>query len=229
LGTWYWWRGPIFKMSRNRTLHKQKVILNVYDLADMNGYGYNFGLGAFHSGVEVCGSEYTFGGHPHTFSGVFTVEPRHAHNAKFRESILIGESDYSSQEIKTIIENLSKDYPGNSYHLITKNCNHFSGDLCKKLCGNDIPGYVNRLAYWASWVHTCLPMEALGLKSPTYQNNSSTDNTTNSNSFTPFAGSGMKLSETNTSTVIVTNDSEDSRAKRDKLAAAISKRLTTTN
>lgn len=38
------------------------VIVNVYDLAPGNKYTYGCGLGIFHSGVEVYGVEYAFGG-----------------------------------------------------------------------------------------------------------------------------------------------------------------------
>lgn len=40
------------------------VIVNVYDLSPQNKYTYGCGLGIFHSGVEVYGVEYAFGGEP---------------------------------------------------------------------------------------------------------------------------------------------------------------------
>ncbi len=40
-----------------------RVVLNVYDLADTyNSWTYWCGVGVFHSGVEVYGVEYAFGG-----------------------------------------------------------------------------------------------------------------------------------------------------------------------
>ena len=40
-----------------------RVVLNVYDLADTyNSWTYWCGVGVFHSGVEVFGVEYAFGG-----------------------------------------------------------------------------------------------------------------------------------------------------------------------
>ena len=34
---------------------KTKIILNVYDLAPANNYGHQFGVGAYHTGVEISG------------------------------------------------------------------------------------------------------------------------------------------------------------------------------
>lgn len=47
------------------------VYLNVYDLTPVNNYLYWFGLGVFHSGIEVHGMEYGFGAHDYPTSGVF--------------------------------------------------------------------------------------------------------------------------------------------------------------
>lgn len=38
------------------------VKVNVYDLGDFNGYMKWLGLGVYHTGVEVYGKEYAFGG-----------------------------------------------------------------------------------------------------------------------------------------------------------------------
>ncbi|KAM3386295.1 hypothetical protein ACQJBY_009735 [Aegilops geniculata] len=39
-----------------------------------------------------------------------------------------------------------KDYHGDTYHLIARNCNHFTADVCKHFTGKPTPGWVNRLA-----------------------------------------------------------------------------------
>ena len=40
------------------------VVLNVYDLSLANRFLFRFGIGAYHSGVEIEGVEYTFHGDP---------------------------------------------------------------------------------------------------------------------------------------------------------------------
>ncbi|KAH9619232.1 hypothetical protein KSS87_021437 [Heliosperma pusillum] len=122
------------------------VYLNVYDLTPINGYAYWVGLGVYHSGVQVHGVEYAFGAHDHTTTGVFEVEPKQCPGFTFRKSILIGRTDLGSKEVRILIEKLSKEYLGNTYHLISKNCNHFCNDLCIRLTAKPIPSWVNRLA-----------------------------------------------------------------------------------
>ncbi|CAN1325284.1 DeSI-like protein At4g17486 [Linum perenne] len=111
------------------------VYLNVYDLTPMNGYAYWFGLGIYHSGVQVHGVEYGFGAHDHSTTGIFEVEPRQCPGFTFRKSILIGRTDLGPKEVRSMMEKFAQDYSGNTYHLITKNCNHFCNDVCLKLTG----------------------------------------------------------------------------------------------
>uniref|UniRef100_A0A7N0V411 PPPDE domain-containing protein n=1 Tax=Kalanchoe fedtschenkoi TaxID=63787 RepID=A0A7N0V411_KALFE len=133
------------------------VYLNVYDLTDMNSYVYWAGLGIFHSGVEVHGVEYGFGAHDYPTSGVFSVEPRKCPGFKFRKSILIGTTYLSERQVQDFMERYSAYYNGDSYHLITKNCNHFCKDICRKLTGKPIPKWVNRLAKIGSACNCILP------------------------------------------------------------------------
>ncbi|KDP46224.1 hypothetical protein JCGZ_10064 [Jatropha curcas] len=136
------------------------VYLNVYDLTTINGYVYWAGFGIFHSGVEVHGVEYAFGAHDYPSSGVFEVEPRQCPGFKFRKSILMGTTCLDPFQIREFMERQSASYIGDTYHLIVKNCNHFSEDICYKLTGNSIPKWVNRLARIGSLCNCILP-EAL--------------------------------------------------------------------
>lgn len=95
---------------------------------------------------SVHGIEYAFGAHDHATTGVFEVEPKQCPGFTFRKSILIGRTDLGAKEVRALMEKLSKEYFGNTYHLISKNCNHFCNDLCIRLTGRPIPSWVNRLA-----------------------------------------------------------------------------------
>lgn len=47
----------------------------------------------------------------------------------FRQSIHVGHTDFTEQDVKRIVQELGKDFRGDRYHLMNKNCNHFSGSL----------------------------------------------------------------------------------------------------
>ncbi|KAK4745704.1 hypothetical protein SAY87_012016 [Trapa incisa] len=133
------------------------VYLNVYDLTPMNGYVYWAGLGIFHSGVEVHGLEYAFGAHDYASSGVFEVEPRQCPGFRFRKSILVGTTSLDPIQVRQFMEHQAASYNGDSYHLISKNCNHFCHDICYQLTGKLIPKWVNRLARIGSICNCILP------------------------------------------------------------------------
>ncbi len=136
------------------------LYLNVYDLTPINGYVYWIGLGIFHSGIEAHGAEYAFGAHDYPSSGVFEVEPRRCPGFTFRSSVPLGTTDLSPLEFRSFIEQCADEYYGDTYHLIAKNCNHFTDDLCQRLTGKSIPGWVNRLAR-IGYACNCLLPEGL--------------------------------------------------------------------
>ncbi|XP_008798593.1 deSI-like protein At4g17486 isoform X1 [Phoenix dactylifera] len=138
------------------------VVLNIYDLTPLNNYMYWFGLGIFHSGIEVHGLEYGFGAHDYPASGVFEVEPKNCPGFSYKCSISLGHVNMPPSEFRAFIENMAADYHGDTYHLISKNCNHFTDDVSLRLTGRPIPGWVNRLARLGT-VCNCLLPESLRL------------------------------------------------------------------
>ena len=94
----------------------------------------------------VHGSEYSFGAHDHPSSGVFEVEPKSCPGFIYRCSVFIGHTSLNHLEFREFIQRMASDYHGDTYHLISKNCNHFTDDLSIRLTGKPIPGWVNRLA-----------------------------------------------------------------------------------
>ncbi|KAL4302687.1 hypothetical protein GQ457_10G000200 [Hibiscus cannabinus] len=133
------------------------VVLNVYDLTPYNNYTYWVGFGIYHSGIEVHGKEYGFGAHDFPISGVFEVEPKSCPGFIYRCSISLGCINMPSSEFRTFIEDVASEYHGDTYHLISKNCNHFTNDMARRLAGKSIPGWVNRMARLGSLCSCLLP------------------------------------------------------------------------
>ena len=81
---------------------RQPVILNVYDMFWTNEYTGNIGLGVYHSGLEIYGREYAYGGHPFPFSGIFDIAPKAASDLgeQFRFKVCV--SSYDNYQVKTI-------------------------------------------------------------------------------------------------------------------------------
>ncbi|KAL3532374.1 hypothetical protein ACH5RR_005895 [Cinchona calisaya] len=134
-----------------------QVMLNVYDLTPINHYTVWFGFGIFHSGIEVHGMEYGFGAHDFPISGVFEVEPKNCPGFVYRCSVPLGRINMPPDEFRTFIESVASEYHGDTYHLISKNCNHFTDDMARRLTGKGIPGWVNRLAHLGAFCSCLLP------------------------------------------------------------------------
>ncbi|BFG40041.1 hypothetical protein CerSpe_263140 [Prunus speciosa] len=160
--------------------YETQVVLNVYDLTPLNNYTVWFGLGIFHSGIEVHGKEYGFGAHDFPVSGVFEVEPRSCPGFIYRCSVSLGRINMHPSEFRTFIENVASEYHGDTYHLISKNCNHFTDDMACRLTQKQIPGWVNRLARLGS-LCSCLLPESLQVTTvkqiPEYHHESEEDGT----------------------------------------------------
>mmetsp|Transcript_2337 Transcript_2337/g.3876 ORF Transcript_2337/g.3876 Transcript_2337/m.3876 type:complete len:195 (-) Transcript_2337:778-1362(-) len=134
------------------------VYLNVYDLTQHNAYTYCLGVGIFHAGVEVYSTEYAYGGHEFDYTGVFATNPRDAPGqVLFRESVYVGDTDLTQEEVHQVIVKMGQDYKGNRYHLLQRNCNHFAADVVHRLTGQRQPSWINRAAGLAVMFHCLLP------------------------------------------------------------------------
>jgi hypothetical protein len=102
----------------------------------------------FHSGVVINGREYAYGWHERRgATGVYWTAPRlDPPGGTFRCEILHGFTLASTDEINQILRECSEEFLGTNYHLLKRNCNHFTSALCRRLTGNDGPGWLNRAA-----------------------------------------------------------------------------------
>jgi hypothetical protein len=156
-------------------------------------------LGVYHSGLEVHGTEYTFGD-----GGSFSHEPRGANGAVFRESIVLGETELTSSQVKSLAATVSDEFDKQKYHLTDRNCNHYSKGkkyqkfklngqaLSIKVLGKDnFPSWVNRMASWGSKLGIAPP----DMNTPSGPNSGDgTSTTTSAPQFSAFQGGGRTLS-----------------------------------
>lgn len=134
------------------------IRINVYDISQANQYTTYAGVGIFHTGIEVFGREFAYGGHPENSTGIFATNRYEAPGpVKFRQTIEIGLSRYNREEIDFMIQQLGEKYTGLKYHLLLRNCNHFADEFVSKLTGKNIPPWINRLAHIAVSVHWIIP------------------------------------------------------------------------
>lgn len=65
----------------------------------------------------------------------------------FRESIQVGTTQLSPQRVQQVVQEMGETYKGNAYHLLQRNCNHFSNDLCQQLTGQQAPLWVSPMQH----------------------------------------------------------------------------------
>jgi len=127
------------------------VRLNVYHLNDSWRQSNQisnqlFGIGgAFHAGIEVHGFEWSYGD-----EGVTCSEPRTHQVHVFHESIPLGDTDLSCDDVLFLIEELQVEWRGEDYHLLENNCCNFSDALSQELVGESVPDWVLRFPAIAS-------------------------------------------------------------------------------
>ncbi|KAL8534466.1 hypothetical protein ACS0TY_010469 [Phlomoides rotata] len=138
-----------------------EVILHVYDVTNSGNDktnntimqinkifkdGIGFG-GIFHSAVQVYGDEEWSFGFCEQGTGVFSCPPTKNPMYTYRECIILGKTSFSISKVNQILRELSREWPGHSYDLLSKNCNHFCDALCERLGVPKLPGWVNRFAH----------------------------------------------------------------------------------
>ncbi len=125
-------------------------------------------IGAYHTSIDVRGFRYQFGanvgitrtaspqGGGETADSIRFVPP----NGAYRESIVLGQTWNEQGEINAIVQRMRDNgFRGDTYHLVRRNCNHFSETFATALIlGNELlegnsvralekfPAWVNRLA-----------------------------------------------------------------------------------
>lgn len=138
------------QQDRDR-VYRERVLVRVYHLnktvvtralnRNLKSYG------AFHSGVEVYGREWSFG---MTFddwsTGITWNPPGENPDHTYCEALSMGYTTLSPTQVWQLIEEMKCEWRGCTYHLLSRNCHHFSDAFCQKLGVNRIPTWLNDLA-----------------------------------------------------------------------------------
>mmetsp|Transcript_107695 Transcript_107695/g.214001 ORF Transcript_107695/g.214001 Transcript_107695/m.214001 type:complete len:239 (+) Transcript_107695:74-790(+) len=129
------------------------VILHVYDVTTnldvvaINRVLRPIGSGAFHCGVEVYGKEWSFRRSSNSENtGIFWVQPQSCPGASYCEAVAMGSTSMPHDKVSKLLTAMSREWLGNSYSLLKRNCCHFCDQLCKQLGVGAIPSWVTHLA-----------------------------------------------------------------------------------
>ncbi|KAG1656506.1 hypothetical protein FOA52_012506, partial [Chlamydomonas sp. UWO 241] len=98
--------------------------------------------------VAVLNHEWSYGYAP-TGSGMYPCEPGQNPQYQFRETVDLGTTFLTKQEIKAAILRLKDEWPGSSYDVLQRNCCHFCEAFARELRCKDPPAWLNRLAQGA--------------------------------------------------------------------------------
>lgn len=146
------------------------VFLNVYDLFPANSVLRFAGLGAYHTGLEVYGKEWSYGmllpcGKSSIdlkvfpdLSGIYATRPRHARDGNgnvlpLRSAVFLGHTSLPERSVSFVLEAMQRDFLAKDYSAVHKNCTTFCDELSVQLTGRHVPTWTNRLALLGG----CLP------------------------------------------------------------------------
>jgi hypothetical protein len=148
------------------TLSPNVVFLHIYDvsqdekIANLNrwlapqGSPLKFG-GVFHAGVEVYGLEWAYGyTNCDTHPGIHSTLPKSHSSHSYRQSVLLGPTTLSAEEVAELISDMAEEWLGTEYDLLHRNCCTFADTLAKCLLVRRIPRWVHRLARVGATVDT---------------------------------------------------------------------------
>lgn len=115
----------------------------------------SMGMGAYHTSLEVMGDRYTFAanaGIVKTRSRSEAVPP----GATYKEAIQLGACSLRNRgELNEVVTKLSEFFSKTAYHLVHRNCNHFTETFATAIILKDSlaePGN-HKLKYYPEWIN----------------------------------------------------------------------------
>lgn len=137
------------KPKKNRT-----ILLHVYDNGSQRVQVVNkllrpFNMGIFHCGVEAFGWEWSFSDctlMQGTLTGLFCCYPMRCRGFNYLETLKLGDTSLSEEQVLRAIGNLEKKWLKSDYHILRNNCYHFCEEFAAILGVNGLPSWVTSLA-----------------------------------------------------------------------------------
>ena len=102
------------------------VYLNIYNVTTINGCLEYLGFGLYHTSVGLYDLEFSYGGHEMDSSGIVVVDKGNSAGLVLRESLPVGISYYSPDEIDEVVDTFGEFWHGKDYDPFSKNCNNFT-------------------------------------------------------------------------------------------------------
>lgn len=105
--------------------------------------------GVFHAAIEIeditDGFEWSFG-YTEKGTGVFGSAARKHRSHQYRETVDLGQTSVNRLQFVRVLQGLQREWLGNSYNLVRRNCCSFCNVLCDALGVRHLPGWVDRFA-----------------------------------------------------------------------------------
>lgn len=98
----------------------------------------NSEIGIYHAGIEVYGEEWSFQYFEDTWndpsiSGIMRCLPKQMAGYEYQESLNLGPTPLSPEEVDDLLTELSEEYAASTYHLTHRNCLTFAQHLATSL------------------------------------------------------------------------------------------------
>jgi len=127
---------PEMAGDESETHNPRDVWLHIYHCDPYTGFLNrmllkNSEIGIYHAGVEVYGEEWSFQyfedtWNDPTISGIIRCVPKQMYGYEYQESLNLGPTPLSEDEVDDLVEKLSDEYSASTYHLTHRNCLTFA-------------------------------------------------------------------------------------------------------
>ncbi|CAK0896007.1 unnamed protein product, partial [Prorocentrum cordatum] len=118
------------------------------------------GGGVYHAGVEVYGTEWSYG-YIEWGTGVHKCAPRTADGHTYRATQKMGYTRLTQESVGKVLERMKGEWPGKDYQFLEHNCLSFCSAFLQALGLGPLPPWVDRYGRTACKVTSAIPVSGL--------------------------------------------------------------------